>query len=98
MSIKTFKAGTVQMKKSGDGRTIKLGNYSKNSKFATTTQVIIRDSEGKVLADVTDGYLVLKNPRERTNKDGSPLNEDQVARIPDYILSEMYVVVNDEKN
>lgn len=92
MSIKSFKAGTVQVKKDQSGLTIKLGNYSKNSKFATTTQIIIRDSEGKVLADVSDSYLVVRDPRKREG-----LTEEAAARIPDYIKSELFVIVSDEQ-
>ena len=92
MSIKSFKVATVQMKKDGSGTTVKLGNYSKNEKYKTTTQIIVRDSSGNVLADVTDSYLVVKDPRTREN-----ITEEQVGRIPDYIKNELFVIVSDEQ-
>ena len=92
MSIKSFKVATVQMKKDGSGTTVKLGNYSKNEKYKTTTQIIVRDSSGNVLADVTDSYLVVKDPRTREN-----ITEEQVGRIPSYIKNELFVIVSDEQ-
>lgn len=90
--IKKFKVGVVQSKKSGDGVTVKLGNYSKNEKYATTTEVIVRDNQGNVLAHAKDGYLQVVNPRER---DG--ITEEQRNRIPDYIRNELYVIVDDQQ-
>lgn len=92
MAIKKFKVGVVQSKKSGDGVTIRLGNYSKNEKYATTTEVIVRDHAGNILASVKEGYLQVVNPRQREG-----LTEEQAAKIPDYIKSELFVVVNDEQ-
>lgn len=97
MSVKRFKAGTVNLKKDKSGRTIKLGSYSKNPQYATTTQIIIRNASGDVLADVTDPFLVVVDPRTQLDKNGEPLSEDRVAKIPEHILNELYLVVNDEQ-
>lgn len=90
--MKKFKVGVVQTKKSGDGVTIKLGNWSKNPKYATTTEIIVRDSEGNVLARTTEGYLQVVNPRQREG-----ITEEQLSKIPEYIKSELFVIVNDEQ-
>lgn len=89
--IKKYKVGAVQTKKDKSGVTVKLGNYSKNEKYKTTTQIIVRNHEGKVLADVTDGFLQVVNPREREG-----LTEEQLARIPEYIRNELFVVISEE--
>lgn len=93
--VKKFKAGTVNMKKDKSGRTIKLGSYAKNPQYATTTQIIIRNSQGQVLADLTDPFLQIVDPRTVRNHDGTEKTEEQAARIPEHILNELYVIVDD---
>jgi len=90
MAIKSFKVGTVQTKKSGVGATVKLGNFSKNAKYATSTEVTIRDSGGNVLANRADCYLVVKNPREREG-----ITEEELAKIPAWVKHELYLIVDD---
>lgn len=42
---------------------IGLGNKGKDPKYNTSVEIIVRDSEGKVVARQTDGFLTLVNPR-----------------------------------
>lgn len=90
-NIKRFKVGAVQKKKDGNGTTVSLGSKSNNPKYKTTVQLIVRDGTGNVVADVTDPYLVVSDPR--LDKDG---NTSKFAdKIPDFILKELSVVVSD---
>lgn len=90
--IKKFKVGAVQKKKDGSGVTVKLGNFNKNTKYATTTEVIVRDAQGNVLARSTDAFLQVVDPRKREG-----ITEEQAAKIPDFIRNELFLVVNDEQ-
>lgn len=95
MAIKKFKVGTVQTKKDKSGVTVALGSFSKDEKFRTTVEVTVKDSTGKVLAKAENGFLQVQDPRKRTNKDGTPLSEEQAAKIPAWIKSELFLVVNE---
>lgn len=86
MGAKKFKVGNVQTKKDGVGTTIRLGSYSKNLKYATSVQLIVRDGAGNIVADVKDGYLQVIDPRTREG-----ITEEQAAKIPDFVLKELYV-------
>ncbi len=90
--IKRFKVGTVQLKKDRSGTTVQLGNQSRNEKYATTVEVIVRDGQGKELARSTGGYLKVENPRTRPG-----ITEEQAAKIPEWIKSELFLVVDDGK-
>ena len=96
MALKSFKVGTVQKKKSGDGVTVALGQpNAKDAKWVTNVEIRVTDGTGKVLAHQKNGFLVVKDPRKRTNKDGTPLSEEQAAKIPDYIKNELFVMVDE---
>jgi hypothetical protein len=89
--IKKFKVGTVQSKKDRSGVTIAVGNANaKNEKYRTSVEITVKDANGNVLAQVENGYLVVQDPRKR---DG--ITEEQLAKIPDWIKSEVFVVVDD---
>lgn len=92
MAIKSFKIGSVNKKKDGTGSSIKLGSPSKNPKYAFTVEITVRDSQGNVVARKKDGdYLTVRDPRER---DG--ITEEQAAKIPDFVLKDVLVIINDE--
>lgn len=96
MGLKSFKVGVVQKKKSGDGVTVALGQpKAKDKKWVTNVEIRITDSDGKVLAHQKNGYLVVKDPRKRTNQDGSALSAEQLSKIPEYIKNELYVMVEE---
>ena len=95
--IKRFKFGSVNKKKDGSGSTIRVGNFSKNAKFATSVEIIIRDGNGNVVAEVNSAdtekyphglYLTVSDPRDR---DG--ITAEQAEKIPDYLLKEINLVV-----
>lgn len=90
--IKKYKVGNVQLKKDRSGTTVALGNVSKNSKYATNIEIIVRDGEGNELARSTNGFLKVENPRTRPG-----ITEEQAAKIPDWIKNELYLVVDDGK-
>lgn len=87
---KSFKVGNLQKKKDGSGYTIKLGNYNKNEKFATSTGITVLDASGNVLTKQKDCFLVLKDPRKNEK-----LTEEQIAKIPEFIEQEVFLVVSD---
>lgn len=96
MAIKSFKVGSVNMKKDKTGSTVALGNKSKDPRFATNVRVIVTNSNGDVLADKMNPYLVVKDPRERIDsKTGAGLTEEQLAKIPEFILKELSIVTED---
>lgn len=93
MAVKVFTVGAVQKKKSGEGSTIQLGNYSSNPKYATSVEIIVRDGAGNVMAQADSRdkekypsglYLQVKDPRQRTG-----ITEDQAAKIPEWKLFEL---------
>lgn len=91
--IKRFKVGTVQSKKDKTGVTIAVGNSkAKNPKYITNVEITVKDHEGNILAKAENGYLVVQDPRKR---DG--ITEEQLANIPDWVKSEVFLVTNDEQ-
>jgi len=96
--IKKYKVGTVRTKVDGKGVTVAVGNSkNKNEAYRTNVEIIVKDAKGKMLAKTENGFLVVEDPRKRTNKDGSPLTDEQLAKIPSWVKSELYLVVNDNK-
>lgn len=97
MSVKRYKVGTVQMKKDQSGVTVRLGSpktkTAKDDSFVTNIEITVKDAKGKVLTKAENGFLVVQDPRKRTNKDGSALTEEQLARIPDWVKTELFLVV-----
>lgn len=92
MAIKSFKIGSVNKKKDGNGTSIKLGSPNKNPKYATTVEIIVRDSQGNVLARKKDGdYLTVRDPREREG-----ITEEQAAKIPDFVLKDVVAIISDD--
>lgn len=90
MAKKFIKVGTVQAKKSGDGVTVSLGSNSKNPKYATTTEIVVRDGQGNVLGKAQGGYLMVQDPRQRPG-----ITEDQASKIPDWIKYELVLVTEE---
>lgn len=74
---KMSQIGSVWTKKDGTGHFIKLGNQNKNEKYNLTVELTVRDSSGKVVSQITDGFLTLIDPRE---KQGA--NLDALAKVP----------------
>jgi hypothetical protein len=95
MAIKKFKVGNVQLKKDRSGVTVALGNYSKDPKYATTVEMIVRDGSGNVLAKTTGGFLQVVDPRKQLNKDGTEKSEEQLAKIPEWIKNELFIIVEE---
>lgn len=94
--VKKHKVGTVQMKKDGTGFTVAVGSpNSKSEQYKTNVEIIVRDGKGVVLGRAINGFLKIEDPRKRTNKDGSPLTEDQLAKIPDWIKNELYLITDE---
>lgn len=93
MSVKFFEIGSLNLKKDKKGKSIQLGVNSKNAKYNYTVDVRVRDSEGNVVATVTNPFLALKDPR--IGNDGQP--SKFADQIPDFILNKLVLVVDDEK-
>jgi len=94
--IKKYRVGCIQRKKDGSGNTIKVGSpESKNEKFRNHVHITVTDDAGNVLAKATNGYLQAVNPRTALNGDKSAKTEEQIARIPEYILAELFLIVDD---
>lgn len=94
--VKKFKIGTVQLKKDKSGVTVKVGNpESKNEKYRTSVEITVRDAAGEVLATAVDGYLVVQDPRKRVKENGEGLSEAELARIPEWVKSELFLMVSD---
>lgn len=47
---------------------IGLGNKSKNSKYDLHVEVVVKDSQGKVVSKQTDGFLGLEDPRTKPDE------------------------------
>lgn len=98
---KYTKVGVVQMKKDQSGVTVRLGNSTaKNEKYVEHVEIIVRDAKGNVKArassqEAENGlYLMVQDPRKRLDKEGNPLSDEQLSKIPDYIKSELILVTN----
>lgn len=95
--VKKFKVGVVQSKKDGKGVTVLLGSKSKDPKYTTVIELVVKDASGKVLAKTStkdeNVYLQVVDPRTRKNKDGTPLSEEQLSKIPAFIKHELNLVV-----
>ncbi len=88
--IKKFKVGTVQTKKDNSGVTVRVGNpISKNPKYVLNVKLTVTDGEGNVVAEATNGYLQVLDPRLDPNK-----TEEQIAQIPAYVKQELFVIVD----
>lgn len=75
---KFTKLGTVWSKKEDpDAFFVKLGNKGKNTQYDLTVEITVKDSEGKVVAQQTDGFLTLSDPRKSPNA-----NAEQLAKVP----------------
>lgn len=97
MSVKKYKVGTVQTKKDKSGVTVAVGNpTAKNEKYRTNVEIIVKDGNGKILAKAENGFLQVVDPRKRTNNDGSPLSDDQLAQIPAWVKNELFLVVAED--
>ncbi len=99
MAFKKFKVGTVKTKKDGNGVTVELGAWSKNEKYKFDVELIVKDASGKVVAHKDTAkersFLQVVDPRNATDKDGNPLSEERLSKIPSGVKSELFVVVGD---
>lgn len=90
MAIKSFPLGAIQTKKDKTGQTVRLGNpNAKNEKYRYTVQIRVLDNQGNVIAKAENPYVQIKDPRKST----AP-NFD-VNKVPDYIVSELLLTVDD---
>jgi len=72
------KLGTVLKNKDGEGQYIALGNAkAKEDKYRFSVEVIVRDAAGKVLAQQTDGFISVFDPRRSREN------------VPDHVLAEL---------
>jgi len=85
------RVGKVLKKKDGSGNFIKLGDPDAK-KYAFTVELVVKDAKGEVVAKVENPFVNIKDPRENPN-----LTDEQKAKIPEFILKELTVVVNDEE-
>jgi hypothetical protein len=99
MAFKKYKVGTVKMKKDNSGVTVELGAWSKNDNYKFDVELIVRDSKGNVVARKDTAkdraFLQVVDPRKATDKDGNPLSEERLSKIPAEIKSELFVVVGE---
>lgn len=91
MAIKSFKVGTLNLKKDRSGQTIKLGVPSKNPKYQYFVDIRVRDSQGNTVAVGSDCFLRLLDPREREG-----ITEEQKEKIPEFILKDVVLTISDE--
>jgi hypothetical protein len=77
VKYKNTRVGTVLRSKKNEGSSyIALGSkHNKDPKYDTTVEIIVRDSEGKVIAKQVDGFLNVADPREFSK-----------GKIPDAVL------------
>lgn len=70
---------------------LKLGQKNeKKPQYDLTVEVTVKDNNGKVVAQTTDGFLTLSDPRR------SPvLDENQKAKLPQKLQFEVLVGDND---
>lgn len=74
---KMIKAGTVWEKKDQSGFFVRLGNESKNPQYDFHVEITVKDGNGNVIAQQTDGLLSLQDPHT------SPYaNQDALAKVP----------------
>ncbi len=90
MGKKYQKVGTVQLKKDKSGSTVKLGVYNKNPQYAVNVDIRVRDAQGNTVAQGTDCFLMLQDPRNRPG-----ITEDQVSKIPDFLLHDLVLVTEE---
>ena len=76
MAQKKVKMGTLLATEVTDKRTnqkkkllsIGLGNKGNNDKYNTSVTITVRDSNGNVIAEQTDGFLELTDPRKEADE------------------------------
>ena len=89
---KFVKVGVVRTKADGEGNAfISLGdNYKKkDKKYELHTEIRVTDGNGDEVAYVKDGMLTVLDPRKNPR-----LTDDQVERIPSWLLKEIFIVDN----
>lgn len=97
--IKKYKVAEVKTKKDGNGVTVELGAWSKNEKFKYDVEIIVKDYTGKVVgrADTTQkrSFLQVLDPRKAVDREGNPLSEERLAKIPEKLKSELFLIVEE---
>ncbi len=66
MAVKKIKLGNLIKTKRADGSTflsIGLGSKGKNSQYDQSVTVTVRNADGKVVAEQTDGFIDVVDPR-----------------------------------
>lgn len=99
MAIKKYKVATVKTKEDKSGLTVELGAWSQNENYRYDVELIVRNSKGEVVATKNTkkdrAFLQIVDPRKALDKDGNPLSEERLAKIPAKIKQELYVVFDD---
>lgn len=99
MAIKKYKVGVVKMKDDNSGVTVELGSWSKNEKYKLDVELVVKDASGKILGrkDTKQArvFLQVLDPRKALDRDGNPLSEERIAKIPAKIKQELFVVVEE---
>lgn len=88
-----IKVGAVLRKGEGKkGTFVVLGSQNnKNEDFRTSVEVTVKDNKGKVISTLKNGFLTVTDPRHRPG-----ITEEQVSKIPDRLVSELYIVEDGE--
>jgi len=87
---KFHRIGRILRKKDKAGEYISLGDPN-NRKFPYHLDIRIRDETDNVVFQGTDCFVTIQDPRANPN-----ISEENKARIPEFILSELVVVERDE--
>lgn len=81
---KSVKVGAVLRNEDDKPPYIKLGSKSNKAEYNYSVQITVRDGTGKVVADQTDGFLSLFDPRK-----GTFLTDEQKDRLSPKLKSEI---------
>lgn len=88
---KWVKIGKVIRKKAG-GVCVVVGEPdNKNEQYKYSVEVTVKDSSGKKVANFTNGFLTVTDPRKRPG-----ITEEQASKIPASLVSELFFVENQD--
>lgn len=89
MAKKFVKVGSMLRRKDGKGSFIVLGKEgSKKEQYNFDVKIAVRDSSGKVVAEVVNPILNLRDPR-------LGLPDEQAAKLPASLEAELSFVVEE---
>jgi hypothetical protein len=91
-SSKWTKVGAILKTDPDKGAFIVLGNAnSKNEKYRTTVELVVKDANGNVVAKSTNGFLTIQDPRKRVGA-----SEADLEKISPKLKSELFIVEKSE--